>query len=201
VLRKIVSDKHINASRRPLFILLISVQRPKSVGRISNSATMPILAVSTKYVVELARALARHVDIEQVDLITRRVVDASVSDDYAKPIEELADKARIVRLEAGPAAYIAKESLWPHLDTLADNVFEWMYNQPRLPDIIHTHYADAGYVGVRLSKATGIPLIHTGHSLGRDKWRRLMAMGTTIEQIEERYHMAERFSDRRKCSR
>jgi len=131
---------------RPLFILLISVHgliRGENLELGHDADT----GGQTKYVVELARALARHVDIEQVDLITRRVVDASVSDDYAKPIEELADKARIVRLEAGPAAYIAKESLWPHLDTLADNVFEWMYNQPRLPDIIHTHYADAGYVG------------------------------------------------------
>jgi len=177
----------------PLFILLISIHglirgEHLELGRDADTGGQ------TKYVVELARALARHDGIEQVDLITRRVVDTSVSSDYARPIEELADKARIVRLEAGPAAYIAKESLWPHLDTLADNVYEWMHNQTRLPDIIHTHYADAGYVGVRLSKATGIPLIHTGHSLGRDKWRRLMAMGTTIEQIEERYHMAERFS-------
>ncbi len=179
--------------QRQLSILLISVHglirgENLELGRDADNGGQ------TKYVVELTRALARQDAIERVDLITRRVIDPAVSRDYAQPIEMLAEKARIVRIEAGPEAYIAKENLWPHLDTLADNVHDWMQNQPRLPDIIHTHYADAGYVGVRLSRATGIPLIHTGHSLGRDKWRRLMAMGTSNDQIEELYHMAERFS-------
>ena len=46
-----------------------------------------------KYVVDLAKALA-----EQVDLITHRVVDATLSDDYAIPIEVLSDKSRIIRI-------------------------------------------------------------------------------------------------------
>ncbi len=58
--------------------------------------------------------------------------------------------------------------------------------------MLHSHYADAGYVGVRLSHLTGIPLVHTGHSLGRDKVRRLLAMGLTVDEIEHRYRMSER---------
>jgi len=91
-----------------------------------------------------------------------------VSDDYAKPSrsKNCRQKPALCASKQAPALTSAKESPLAHLDTLADNVFEWMYKPPRLPDIIHTHYADAGYVGVRLSKATGIPLIPPAYSLG-----------------------------------
>ncbi|MGR9052279.1 MAG: HAD-IIB family hydrolase, partial [Gammaproteobacteria bacterium] len=45
---------------------------------------------------------------------------------------------------------------------------------------------------VRLSHLTGIPLVHTGHSLGRDKRSRLLALGLDTEVIEQRYHMSRR---------
>jgi sucrose-phosphate synthase len=146
----------------------------------------------TKYVVDLARALAEHDDVEQVDLITRRVVDATVSDDYAIPTEVLSDKARIVRIDAGSEEYIPKEQLWDHLDSFMDNLTNWLNEQPRMPDLVHSHYADAGYVGVRLANLLGVPLIHTGHSLGRDKRKRLLAMGVSRDEIEHTYNMVRR---------
>ena len=145
-----------------------------------------------KYVVDLARALAEQEGVEQVDLVTRRVVDPAVSDDYAVPMESLSDKARIVRIDAGPEAYLPKEQLWDHLDSFMDNLFSWLKEQPRLPNLVHSHYADAGYVGVRLSHLLGTPLVHTGHSLGRDKRERLLAKGLSMSQIEETYNLARR---------
>lgn len=146
----------------------------------------------TKYVVDLAKALAEHDDVEQVDLITRRVVDVNVSDDYANPTEVLSDKARIIRIDAGPKEYIPKEQLWDHLDSFMDNLTNWLNVQPRMPDLVHSHYADAGYVGVHLANLLGIPLIHTGHSLGRDKRKRLLARGLSRDEIEHRYNMDRR---------
>ena len=146
----------------------------------------------TKYVVDLARALAKHDDVEQVDLITRRVVDTNVSDDYAMPTEILSDKVRIVRIDAGPEEYLPKEQLWDHLDSFMDNLTNWLNLQPRMPDLVHSHYADAGYVGVRLANLLGAPLIHTGHSLGRDKRKRLLAMGLSRDEIERTYNMVRR---------
>jgi len=146
----------------------------------------------TKYVVELARALAAHPAVSKVDLLTRLVKDADVSEDYAELHEDLGDGARIVRIEAGPAGYIHKESLWDHLDGMVDNAINFFHEQGRQPDLLHSHYADAGYVGSRISHILGIPLIHTGHSLGRVKRRRLLASGLTAQQIEERYNMARR---------
>jgi sucrose-phosphate synthase len=146
----------------------------------------------TKYVVDLARALAECTEVAQVDLVTRRIVDASVSQDYAQPIEHLSDKARIVRIDAGPQEYLAKEQLWDYLDSFMDNLSQWLHEQHRMPDLVHSHYADAGYVGVRLSNLLGIPLVHTGHSLGRDKRKRLLARGLSREEIEKTYNISRR---------
>lgn len=150
----------------------------------------------TKYVVDLARALGEHPGVAQVDLVTRRIVDERVSDDYAEPVERLNDRARIVRIDAGPeknpGEYIAKEQLWDHLDPFTDNLVAWLREQPRRPDVIHSHYADAGYVGVRVANLLGVPLAHTGHSLGRDKRKRLLAKGMSPEAIETTYNMARR---------
>jgi sucrose-phosphate synthase len=145
-----------------------------------------------KYVVDLAKALAEHDAVEKIDLITRRIVDETVSDDYAIPVEVLSDKARIVRIDAGPEEYIPKEQLWDHLDSFMDNLTSWLNEQPRMPDVVHSHYADAGYVGVRLANLLGVPLIHTGHSLGRDKRNRLLASGLSHDEIECTYNMARR---------
>jgi sucrose-phosphate synthase len=146
----------------------------------------------TKYVVDLVNALAAEPGVAQVDLVTRRIVDDSVSEDYAAAVEPLAKGARIVRIDAGPEEYLRKEELWDHLDSFVDNLMIWLNEQQHMPDLVHSHYADAGYVGVRLANLLGIPLVHTGHSLGRDKRKRLMARGLTREEIETTYNIERR---------
>lgn len=178
-----------NKKSEPLYLVLISVHglirgRDLELGRDADTGGQ------TKYVVELAEALAKQPEVGRVDLVTRRIIDSEVAHDYAEAIEPLADNARIVRIAAGPEGYIRKEELWDHLDCFADNLLGWLHKQPRLPDILHSHYADAGYVGVRLAHLTGLPLVHTGHSLGRDKRRRLLAQGASMAEIEQRYHIS-----------
>ncbi|HHH44805.1 MAG TPA: HAD-IIB family hydrolase [Gammaproteobacteria bacterium] len=146
----------------------------------------------TRYVVELARVLGEHPDIARVDLITRRILDASVSAGYARHVEPLSEHVRIVRFDCGEDAYIPKEQLWDCLDVFADNALQWLREQDLRPDIVHSHYADAGYVGIRLSAQLGVPLVHTGHSLGRVKRRRLLARGLRRDEIEARYNMSRR---------
>jgi sucrose-phosphate synthase len=77
---------------------------------------------------------------------------------------------------------LRKELLWDHLDCFADNLLDWFGQQAGMPHVLHSHYADAGYVATRISLTTGIPLVHTGHSLGRDKRKRLMATGMSVDQ-------------------
>jgi sucrose-phosphate synthase len=146
----------------------------------------------TTYVLELARALACRPQVEQVEVVTRLIRDRRVSTDYARPEEPIVPGATICRLPFGPARYLRKELLWPHLDELADVLCERLLARPRRPDWIHAHYADAGYVGSLLQRRLGIPLVFTGHSLGREKRRRLLAAGLEAGQIDGQYGMAQR---------
>ena len=146
----------------------------------------------TTYVLELARSLARRPELDRLEVVTRLICDRRVSTDYAQPWESLGPNAAIRRLPFGPRRYLRKELLWPHLDELADALAESLMGQERLPDWIHAHYADAGYVGALLRRRLGIPLVFTGHSLGREKRRRLLDAGLEPRQIEELYSMARR---------
>lgn len=176
---------------RALHVLLISVHglirgQDLELGRDADTGGQ------TLYVVELARALAAQPQVTRVDLLTRRVEDPAVDPVYAEAVEHLGPKARILRVDAGPPGYIRKEDLWDHLDVFADNALAILRAEDQVPDIVHSHYADAGYVGVRLANLLGVPLVHTGHSLGRVKRRRLLASGLKRDVIEDRYHMARR---------
>jgi len=146
----------------------------------------------TKYVVELAEALGRHPDVDMVDLFTRRIDDEKVDNIYRQKEEAISDKAKVVRVKCGPGRYITKEKLWNYLESFADNMLKYFRNHKRLPDVIHSHYADAGYVGSVLSTLLGVPHVFTGHSLGREKKRRLIDGGMTEEQVEARYNIRRR---------
>jgi len=174
-----------------LYIALLSIHglirwRNLELGRDADTGGQ------TLYVVELAQALAKHPFVKHVDLITQRIVDENVSPDYAAPIEKISDNLQIVRIDAGPEGYLAKEDLWEHLDFFTDNLTSFFRSNNSFPDIIHSHYADAGYVGSHLASQLGIPLIHTGHSLGRVKRSRLLASGIKGQEIETRFNMIRR---------
>jgi sucrose-phosphate synthase len=178
-------------SKAPLYIVLISVHglirgHDLELGRDADTGGQ------TKYVVELARTLGERADVEKVVLLTRRVVDSQVSADYAEWSEPLSEKACIVRIECGEEKYLRKELLWDSLENFSDNVLIYLKRQQRMPDVIHSHYADAGYVGSRLSHQLGIPLVHTGHSLGRNKRQQLLASGIKRSEIESTYHISRR---------
>lgn len=174
-----------------LYILMLSVHglvrgRRLELGRDADTGGQ------VTYVVELARALARNPAVERVELVTRLIEDPAVADEYRLPEEALAPRARIVRLPFGPRRYLRKELLWNHLDQLVDRCLLYLKRQRRLPDAIHSHYADAGYVGHQLSLLLGIPLLHTGHSLGRVKRERLLAAGRRPGPIDRQFNFARR---------
>ncbi len=146
----------------------------------------------TKYVVELARALGKHPGVRRADLVTRRIDDLAVSDDYAKPVERLGERAQLVRVAAGGDEYLRKEALWPHLDELAANAARYFEEGPGIPDVVHGHYADAGYVAQQLARRWQRPFVFTGHSLGRNKQRALRSAGMTRDEIEDQYRIGRR---------
>lgn len=174
-----------------LYLVLISVHglirgQNLELGRDADTGGQ------TLYVVELVRALARHPEVGRVDLLTRRVEDTRVSAEYAQTEEDLGDGARIIRVDCGPRRYLHKEKLWPHLDCFADNALGHLRRVGLRPDVIHGHYADAGYVATRLSNLLGVPMLQTGHSLGRVKRERLLANKMKAADIESRYQISTR---------
>ncbi|MGB6219458.1 HAD family hydrolase [Haloferula sp.] len=141
------------------------------------------------YVLELVKALARDERVGRVSLVTRRVFDSRVSDDYAAAEEDLGNGADIRRIEAGPRRYLRKEVLWRHLDAFVDGTLAWLRRERRVPDLIHAHYGDAGYVGRQVAAVLGCPFAFTGHSLGRVKRQRLQEGGIDSADAERRYNL------------
>ncbi len=183
----IASRERGEASRtveeRPLKITLISLHgliRAKEceLGRDADTGGQ------VKYVLELARELATHPNVQEVELLTRQIIDPKVSDDYARLEEPISAGAKIVRIPFGPKRYLKKEALWPYIEMFVDQTLVH-FRRSRLPSVIHGHYADAGLAGAQLARLLHIPFIFTGHSLGRVKRQRLL-LGKSSEQTLER---------------
>jgi len=107
------------------------------------------------YVREVARRMgARGVE---VDVFTRRT-DPSQPDTLT-----IAPGVLLHHLDAGPAEPVAKEDL----ATLLCPFELALAAHPRLPglEVLHAHYWLSGWVGRRVARRTGIPLVQTFHTL------------------------------------
>ncbi|KAL9223960.1 hypothetical protein vseg_000041 [Gypsophila vaccaria] len=114
--------------------------------------------------------------------------------------------AYIVRIPFGPKdKYIPKEELWPHISEFVDGALNHVVQmskvlgeqigngEPVWPVAIHGHYADAGDSAALLSGALNVPMLFTGHSLGRDKLQQLLKQGRmTKEDINSTYKIMRR---------
>ncbi len=144
------------------------------------------------YVKQVALAMAEvgHT----VDILTRRIVDpawpefAATEDTY----EGIAS-VRIIRLPAGPAEFLRKELLWPHLVTdWVPNILAFYKAEGKLPDAFTGHYADGGLAGVLIEARSGIPFTFTGHSLSAQKMDQLGISAENLSEMDARYHFARR---------
>lgn len=145
-----------------------------------------------KYVIELCEALIDHPEVSRVELVTRQVFDSTVDPVYAEPRETVKPGFDIVRLPCGPKQYLRKEALWPYLDAYVDEVIRYIQSQKTCPEVLHSHYADAGFVAAKVAGLMGVPMIHTGHSLGRVKREKLAEQGLPAARMEEQYAISQR---------
>ncbi|KAL2467557.1 putative sucrose-phosphate synthase 4 [Forsythia ovata] len=212
---RINSDNQIwsDDKSRQLYIVLISLHglvrgENMELGRDSDTGGQ------VKYVVELARALANTNGVHRVDLLTRQITSPEVDSSYGEPIEMLSCPsdgigscgAYIIRIPCGPCdKYIPKESLWPYVPEFIDGALGHIVNmaralgeqvnagKPSWPYVIHGHYADAGEVAARLSGVLNVPMVLTGHSLGRNKLEQLLKQGRlSREDINTTYKILRR---------
>ncbi|KAL0382914.1 UNVERIFIED_CONTAM: putative sucrose-phosphate synthase 1 [Sesamum calycinum] len=173
-----------------------------------------------KYVVELARALASMPGVYRVDLLTRQVSSPEVDWSYGEPTEMLPPRnseslidemgessgAYIIRIPFGPKdKYVPKELLWPHIPEFVDGALGHIIQMSKVlgeqigdghpvwPVAIHGHYADAGDSAALLSGSLNVPMLFTGHSLGRDKLEQLLRQGRlSRDEIDSTYKIMRR---------
>nr|CAB3489583.1 unnamed protein product [Digitaria exilis] len=143
---------------------------------------------------------------EPVEMITRPSDADDAVDDAG---------AYIVRLPCGPRdKYLHKESLWPHIPEFVDRALAHVTNVARAlgdqlaattggdatstappvwPYVIHGHYADAAEVAAHMASALNVPMVMTGHSLGRNKLEQLLKLGRMPRaEIQGTYRIARR---------
>lgn len=203
---------------KKLYIVLISIHglirgENMELGRDSDTGGQ------VKYVVELARALGAMPGVYRVDLLTRQISAPDVDWSYGEPTEMLTSRhsenfhemgessgAYIVRIPFGPRdKYIPKELLWPYIQEFVDGALNHImqmskvlgeqigWGQPIWPAAIHGHYADAGDSAALLSGALNVPMVFTGHSLGKDKLEQLLKQGRmTRDEINATYKINRR---------
>lgn len=144
-----------------------------------------------RYVLELAEELGKRDDVSEVELVTRQLIDPRLDAQYAQLEETIGPKARLIRIPFGPKRYLRKESLWPYLELAIDQMIVH-FRRHGLPDVIHGHYADAGFVGAQLSRLLHIPFVFTGHSLGRVKQQRMLLGDDDLQILEKKYRFLTR---------
>jgi sucrose-phosphate synthase len=183
--------KEKNVAGKKLYVQLFSLHgliRSKNLEMGLDADT----GGQVKYVLELGTELSCRKDIRRVDLFTRLINDKRVSSDYSEPIEAINDKFRIIRVQCGGKKYTRKELLWPHLEEFIDRTIKFIKRSHDVPDIVHGHYPDAGYVALQLADIFGLPFVYTGHSLGRSKLVRLIEQSMTEKEINRKYKINHR---------
>jgi D-inositol-3-phosphate glycosyltransferase len=137
---------------------------PQRIALISEHAS-PLAAVGgidsggqNVYVAQVARHLVRLG--YGVDVFTRR--DAASLPETL----EWCPGVRVVNVPAGPARYLRKEDLLPHMPEFSAFVREYARAQGGYR-VAHANFFMSGMAALELKRALGIPFVMTFHALGR----------------------------------
>ncbi len=114
------------------------------------------------YVVESAIQMAK-AGVE-VDIFTRSTKSG------LPDVVEIADGVKVRHIEAGPYEGVSKEELPSQLCALTSSM---MHVTSKFPanyyDVLHSHYWISGQLGWMVSERTGLPLVHTMHTMAKVK--------------------------------
>ncbi|MEL6423629.1 MAG: glycosyltransferase, partial [Pseudomonadota bacterium] len=163
--------------RSGMFIVHIALQGCVRPNPVPYGIT-PDTGGHIRYVLELIAENER-AGVARQDLVVRRFDDAELGSAYATREDKLSDASRIVRIDGASTKYLAKEDIWREHVALCTAFEAYIEALPQKPDIIHAHYADAGVLAAHAKKKFGIPMVFTGHSLGRVKAQTLRAADVT----------------------
>lgn len=135
------------------------------------------------YVLELSKCLARMG--YDVDILTRQFAGQPA-------LEEVGERARIVRIPCGGENFIPKETLCTAIPEWVENAARWMRRESLTYRLINSHYWDAGLAGQALANRLTVPHIHTPHSIGA--WKRDNMDGDAVE-LEQKYNFRTRIRE------
>ncbi|MEJ6577391.1 MAG: D-inositol-3-phosphate glycosyltransferase [Actinomycetota bacterium] len=96
---------------------------------------------------------------------------------------KISEGVTLHHLEAGPLGSLTKEELPSQIGALTSAFMEHQSGKPDdYYDIIHSHYWISGQLGWMISERTGVPLIHTMHTMAKVK-NRALAEGERPEPL------------------
>jgi len=96
---------------------------------------------------------------------------------------EIAPGVTVHHLEAGPISALTKEELPSQISALTHAFMEHQSGKPNdYYDLIHSHYWISGQLGWMISERTGVPLVHTMHTMAKVK-NQALAEGDTPEPL------------------
>jgi glycosyltransferase involved in cell wall biosynthesis len=110
-------------------------------------------------VAHLARQLARMGYL--VDVFTRH--DRHDQD----RIIEWENNVRVINVPAGPAAFVPKERMLPHMEEFGRFMLRFARRQSVPYDLVHANFFMSGMVALQLKQRLGIPFVMTFHALGK----------------------------------
>lgn len=110
--------------------------------------------------VGLTRTLADHDEVENVYLVTRRIIGES--DQLSRSVEAIGESGGILsRLDFGDPGYIATRDMWEHRAELEREMRRFLLEHGPF-DALHLRFADVGtFVAARLADELGIPVFFT----------------------------------------
>jgi D-inositol-3-phosphate glycosyltransferase len=114
------------------------------------------------YVLETARELARRG--ARVDVFTRR------HDLRDEQVMELAPRARVIHLDAGPVS-AEKEGVFEHVPDFCSALLEFQRSEAIAYDLVSSHYWLSGLAGLDLAHRWDVPHVTSFHTLAEVKRR------------------------------
>jgi glycosyltransferase involved in cell wall biosynthesis/phosphoheptose isomerase len=118
-----------------------------------------------------------------VDIFTRR------DSERLPEIAEWVAGIRIIHVPAGPAAFVRKEELLPHMPAFTAYLRQFFRCQREAYDLIHANFWMSGLVACELKQSLGVQFVMTFHALGRV---RRLHQGTADGFPDERFAVEDR---------
>ncbi|EPH05974.1 hypothetical protein HMPREF1531_00622 [Propionibacterium sp. oral taxon 192 str. F0372] len=140
---------HRSATDHPLHVVMVSMHTSplSSPGR-ADAGGMNVVELNSA----LALAKAGH----RVDILTRR-------DDDLPGETRIADGVRVIRLDAGPPAPVAKSAQEALINPFAEALGRWLSAEGA--DVVHSHHWFSGMAAVSHARGMGVPHLQSFHSV------------------------------------